>query len=410
MNFDDCDLSKRSSAYGNTILHIAVELGRYDDVKRILSQNTNVNVKNCHGDTPFDVAVKSGNLNIVKLFQTIDVADLHIEYAFQHRDILNFLIGILAKGELLKRGCYTPRSYTLRKEQFRDVCGMRCVLCSSIDLAIVHTDAYALDLLLRVHRYCDEEHLGIFDLNNLLSSCLVPDVTDLKPRYSKISFGTNRNLRERRRACVLVLLKYGASPFREAIADPSNANKTICITPTTVAMREDSFDGNETIFTLLKNVPSQDAEVMMKTYSNDILKQAISNCRVDVFYYLTSLGCKMQRDNGDVYRERSTNDFTVGRFVYTLIDSNILAERDYGRYDMFTYIIGRYQGFHSGSIHPEHLEMLDILMTAGVSLCRCTIDGSPLIEYVSDIDYDLELHVSTFHQRLTLRKLSRFFI
>lgn len=412
MNFDDCDLTRRTNAYGNTILHIAVELGRYDDIRRILSQNTVINIKNRHGDTPFDIAVKSGNLDIVKLFPTLDVTDLHIEYAFEHRDVLTFLIENLVKGELLKKECYTPRSYLSRKEQFRDLCDMRCVLCSSIDLAIVHTDAYALDLLLRAHRNNDEEHLGIFDINNLLLSCLIPDYTKLIPRYSNDHPTSEQNLRERRRACVKVLLNHGASPFREAIADPSNNNRSIYETPTTVAMKGITFDDHKTIFTLLEGISYQDTEIMMKTHSHEIIKHAIHNRRSDVVYYLVSKGCKMQRDNERAYQELSTDVFTVGRLEYILVDSNALAERDYRRYETFIYIIGQYQGFYSGSIHPEHLEMLDIMMTAGVNLYGCIVGDrrDTMKTYVSDIDDDLSLHVSTFHQRLTLRKLTRLFI
>jgi len=67
---DDFDNSYYSNFFdeSNTLLHLLVKYNKYDELENLLRQkNIDPNKKNAQGETPLDLAIKSGNKKMIKL-------------------------------------------------------------------------------------------------------------------------------------------------------------------------------------------------------------------------------------------------------------------------------------------------------------------------------------------------------
>lgn len=66
--------SEERGKYGRTPLHIAVMEDDYDQIKELITNGTDVNMRDNSGMTPFVYALLEGKTEVIKLFEELGVA------------------------------------------------------------------------------------------------------------------------------------------------------------------------------------------------------------------------------------------------------------------------------------------------------------------------------------------------
>lgn len=144
---------------GNTIVHALAEDNDWEFMSLLNKTDLNnevFDVPNDFGMTPLDLALRCNHHTpaIQLISKNAVVLDRHIEYALSHnaRQLIVPLLEAILKQPQLKptdiQRCHGQVCAGFRKES---VIKDRCVLCSSIDLAISYKNPYALERLLCTH-------------------------------------------------------------------------------------------------------------------------------------------------------------------------------------------------------------------------------------------------------------------
>jgi len=93
----------------NTALHLVAKSGTVDDVKALLAARSNIiTALNCNRETPLQVAVKSGNLAVVKYLVNLPGINVNQEYAHDKLTLAHWaaMLGNVAILEVLREhGC-----------------------------------------------------------------------------------------------------------------------------------------------------------------------------------------------------------------------------------------------------------------------------------------------------------------
>mgnify|MGYP001171494794 CR=1 FL=1 len=155
----DVDLVKYQNECGNTIVHALAEDNDWELMS--LLENAELDdkvfdVPNDFGMTPLDLALRCNHHTpaIQLISKNVTILDRHIEYALSHnaRQLIVPLLEAILKQPQLKptdvQRCKGQVCAGFRKDI---VIKDRCVLCSSIDLAISYRNPYALERLLCIH-------------------------------------------------------------------------------------------------------------------------------------------------------------------------------------------------------------------------------------------------------------------
>lgn len=146
------------SECGNTLLHILAEDGDFELMELVLNLTADKKMIFAHNDAnmrPLDISVRCNNVETTKILVRFgaEIFDTHLEWAMAHSN--NALIDILA-NDLLSQKQYkhvdVSRNLSSVHYNTLGTCQTeRCVLCTSIDIAVSYRNAYALNLLIRLH-------------------------------------------------------------------------------------------------------------------------------------------------------------------------------------------------------------------------------------------------------------------
>lgn len=387
---------------GNTVLHNICEQGDYEAFDLVVTPYSGKvvsKIMNHNDETPCDIAVRMDHTEMARaLIRNVDVSDHHIEYTFSRGrwDLLDDMMTAILEKSVVGR------------QMTRNG---RCVLCSSIDIAVAYKCARALDVLLTAHHT-----LGIYkeynenfdhspDMSRILGQCLVNcrlftmkkrrvngEVDILLSNEGTTRENVTKN-REMIRACVEVLLKHGANPFVN-VSVTGNRGR---VSPFFLSMRDElgpsppewqlprgyewgwaektgerylDFDLPFLLINAQReekrevDEEEKECEECGEGEECDVLTDAWSAKRVDVFYYVASIYC---------------ND----------VDA------------LFETIL-------KGAYSDDYLEYIDILILAGANIFRLSKGEEEVYKFAKYRYRQFAKHVFSFHQRVSLFDIVKF--
>lgn len=219
------DLLKYETDMGNTILHIVSEIDDFAFACTLLNLSSDTSVITRGGPSPFDVAVKCGSedtLRVYLSYPNVTVTLHNLEQAIMRHShsILDTLVDVCLKQKMTTLQSHTlvnQNGVLMLKDDKREVCILRASLIHTIEYAF----PYGVEKILDSLKVCGGDHtsskgenIRTLDCDNYINSSqllvylLARDYIDPDRTHSTSHFDIN-NMRE----CVRILLQRGADPL-----------------------------------------------------------------------------------------------------------------------------------------------------------------------------------------------------